>query len=146
MQRLQSWIDSLRASGYRMTEPRLLLITLIANAQRVLNAEQIYELAHAHAPELGRATVYRTLEKLEELDLIQRVHDTHGCHAFAPVQSGQQEILIFCQLCGRLDYLAETVLQPIVTSIQTESGWRMQDYHLQFSGICNECVEMKANG
>lgn len=143
--RFDSWLQSLRASGYRLTEPRLLLIDLIASAQRVLSAEQLYELAQSHSAELGKATVYRTLEKLEELGLIQRVHDAHGCHTFAPVQVGQPQILIFCQLCGRLDYLAKTSFQQMLAAIQTESGWQVQEHRLQFSGICGECSELKAN-
>lgn len=144
--RFAYWLQRLRASGYRLTEPRLLLITLLINAQRILNAEQLYELAQPYSTEVGKATVYRTLEKLAELNLIQRVHDAHGCHAFAPVQTGHQQILIFCQLCGRLDYLPEMALQQIVTPIQAESGWVIKDQHLQFSGICRDCVESKADG
>ena len=68
--RTANWLDCLRSSGYRLTEPRQAVIDILANSQRALNATEIFDLARENYPSLGLVSVYRTLEKLEELSLI----------------------------------------------------------------------------
>ena len=74
----QSWLATLQRAGYRLTAPRRALVTLLAGSDRVLTAQQLLERAQQEYPELGMATVYRTLEVLEELGLVWRVHDKNG--------------------------------------------------------------------
>ncbi len=50
---------------------------------------------------MGLVTVYRTVEKLEELGLVQRVHQPSGCQSFIAAAVGHQHLLI-CQSCGKV--------------------------------------------
>jgi hypothetical protein len=60
---------------------------------------EVYDMARKKYRALGLVTVYRTLEKLEELHLIQRVHQPMGCQAFISAGHGHQHLLL-CQNCG----------------------------------------------
>jgi hypothetical protein len=64
------------------------VVDVIANSQRALSPLEVFDLARPQHAGLGLVTVYRTLEKLEELGLIQRVHQPQGCQAFIAAFTG----------------------------------------------------------
>ncbi|MGW8250194.1 MAG: transcriptional repressor [Anaerolineales bacterium] len=76
------WMRRLQANGYRLTEPRRAVVAAISQSQHLLSPFDVFERARQSYPKLGLVTVYRTLEKLEELELVQRVHQPEGCQAF----------------------------------------------------------------
>ncbi len=88
----QKWQNLLRENGYRLTDARRAVIDVIANTDRVLKPIEVYEIAKEAYPRLGLVTVYRTLEKLEELDLILRVHQEADCQAFVPAWEGHKHL------------------------------------------------------
>jgi Fur family ferric uptake transcriptional regulator len=139
-EREENWLDCLKASGYRLTSPRRAVVETLANSQRALNAAEIYDLAREQYPSLGLVSVYRTLEKLEELELIQRVHHPDGCQAFIAGFTGHQHLLI-CQSCGRTQFFEGDDLQPLFERVAQQSGYLISDHWLQLFGLCSECQE-----
>jgi len=99
------WLNCLQANGYRLTAPRRVVVETLASSQRILSPLDVYESARERYPGLGLVTVYRTIEKLEELGLLQRVHQTSGCHGFISAFSGHQHLLI-CQECGLVEFFS----------------------------------------
>ena len=77
----------------------------MAKNHRALSPVDVYDLSRAIYPKLGLVTVYRTLEKLEGIGLIQRVHQVGGCNGYIAAPSGHQHLLI-CQSCGRAEYFS----------------------------------------
>ena len=71
---VETWLNTLHENGYRLTEARKAVVEIVAESLRALTPLEVFDLAHAAYPALGLVSVYRTLEKLEELHLIQRVH------------------------------------------------------------------------
>ncbi len=67
---LETWYSRLQASGYRLTSPRRILVEIISSASRLMSAVELFDLGRKEYPALGLVTVYRTLDKLEELELI----------------------------------------------------------------------------
>src|SRR5262245_44061447 len=88
----QLWLDRLEASGYRLTEPRIAVVKVVAITRRALQPVEVYDLARQHHPKLGLVTVYRTLEKLEELGLLARVHQIDGCNGYIAAPNGHQHL------------------------------------------------------
>ncbi|MGA7605419.1 MAG: transcriptional repressor, partial [Anaerolineales bacterium] len=68
-----NWLTQLQDNGYRLTGARRAVVEIVAASQRALTPVEVYDAARDQYPALGLVTVYRTLEKLEELGLIQRV-------------------------------------------------------------------------
>ena len=134
----QGWLDCLKASGYRLTSPRRAVVETLASSQRALNATQIFDLAREQYPTLGLVSVYRTLEKLEELDLIQRVHHPGGCQAFIAGFTGHQHLLI-CHHCGKTEFFEGDDLELLFTRVAQESGYQIQEHWLQLFGLCGDC-------
>ena len=137
---IQNWLDCLQENGYRLTTPRQAVVEIIASSQRVLSPFEVFELARTRCPRLGLVTVYRTVEKLEELGLIQRVHQPSGCHSFIATAPGHQHPLI-CQSCGHVQFINGEKLDWLTEGLGIEYGYRIQDHWLQVFGICEECLQ-----
>ena len=137
-QRKEEWLDCLKGSGYRLTSPRRAVVDALANSERALNAAEIFDIARDQYPSLGLVSVYRTLEKLEELELIQRVHHPDGCQAFIAGFSGHQHLLI-CQNCGRTQFFEGDDLDMLIERVARKSGYQIKEHWLQLFGFCAEC-------
>jgi len=132
------WLSQLHANGYRLTAPRRIVIDIVAQSQRVLSPAEVHRLARKRYPAIGLVTVYRTLEKLEELSLIQRVHQPGGCHAFIAAAEGHQHLLI-CQQCGLAEYFSGDNLDPLMANIGRDTGYIIKEHWLQFFVLCEDC-------
>jgi Fe2+ or Zn2+ uptake regulation protein len=134
----QSWLDNLQKSGYRLTGPRRALVEIIARSERALSAMDIFDLGRREISGLGLVTVYRTLEKLEALGLIQRVHHPEGCHRYLRASHGHEHLLM-CTACGRVEFFSGDDLAPLCSSLSERTGFQIQDHWLQLSGLCDLC-------
>lgn len=133
------WLKQLQSSGYRLTQARRAVVETIACAQVALSPLEVYERAKEPCPGLGLVTVYRTLEKLEKLGLIQRVHQPDGCNAYLPGAVGHQHLII-CELCGRAEYFEGENLEAFFAKVADEHGFAIHDHWLQLFGYCSDCA------
>ncbi len=138
--RTTEWLNLLQSNGYRLTKPRRAVVGTIAESLYVLSPFDVFERARREYPRLGLVTVYRTIEKLEELELVQRVHQPSGCQAFIAASSGHQHLLI-CQACGRVEYFSgdSGLIEPLMHQVGRESGYQIGDHWLQLFGECQGC-------
>ncbi len=143
---VSDWLARLHEAGYRLTAPRRVVVEIIANSRYVMEPQAVYLLARQRAPRIGLATVYRTLEKLEDLGLIQRIHRPDGCQAFIATVEGHQHPLI-CRRCGRVEYFSgdAAIVTRLSQHVAEESGYTIQEHWLQFFGLCSECRREEAN-
>jgi Fe2+ or Zn2+ uptake regulation protein len=88
--------------------------------------------------------VYRTLEKLEELKLIQRVHLPQKCQAYIAAFDGHQHLII-CQECGLVEFFQGDNLESLVSRVEMESGYEVKEHWLQLFGLCADCQSNKLN-
>jgi len=137
-----SWLDRLQENGYRLTAPRQAVIDVVSRSQFVLNPLEVFEQARQSYPKLGLVTVYRTIEKLEEVGLLQRVHQPSGCQGFVAAFHGHQHLLI-CQGCGRIEIFSGDVelVNTLVKTVEKDSGYHVDDHWLQLFGMCSECQD-----
>ncbi|HUV28198.1 MAG TPA: Fur family transcriptional regulator [Anaerolineales bacterium] len=132
------WLDSLQASGCRLTTPRRVIVNIIGNSKRALEAVEIFDLSRDEHPHLGLVTVYRTLDKLEQLRLVQRVHQPNGCHLYLRAPQGHEHILL-CKSCRRTDYFSGDDLSQLIEETSRNSGYEIEEHWLQFMGLCASC-------
>jgi Fur family ferric uptake transcriptional regulator len=136
--RANDWLRRLQASGYRLTGPRVVIVDILASSDRALNPLEIYNLARQRHPTVGLVSVYRTLEKLEGLGLVQRVHQPDKCQAYIAAFEGHQHLLV-CKDCGLVEFFQGDDLGALVSRVEQESGYQVQDHWLQFFGLCESC-------
>ena len=87
MSELENHIDrinqQLKAKGYKLTHQRAMTLrVLLENEQDHLSAEDVYMLVKKSYPEIGLATVYRTLELLTELHIVEKMNFGDGVARF----------------------------------------------------------------
>ncbi len=141
----QSWLNELQQSGYRLTNSRQTVVEVMADSDRALSPMELYDLARVRHKGLGLVTVYRTLEKLEEMGLIQRVHQPQGCQAFIAAFQGHQH-MILCSGCGRVQFFDGDNLDALIQAVNRETGYQVQEHWLQMFGLCGHCQERKSKG
>jgi Fur family transcriptional regulator, ferric uptake regulator len=132
------WLTQLHENGYRLTEARRAVVKIVQKSTRALTPLQVFDMARRKSKSLGLVTVYRTLEKLEELGLIQRVHQPGGCQAFITAGAGHQHLLI-CRDCGEATLFEGDDLNGLIGSISRNTGYKITEHWLQLFGLCENC-------
>ncbi len=138
----ENWLTELRKQGYRITDARRAVVEIVAQSPRALTPNEVYDLGRELYPKLGLVTVYRTLEKLEELHLVQRVHQEQGCNAYLTHADGHQHLLI-CQNCKKAVYFEGDDLSAFFRSVGEQHGFLVQEHWLQLFGLCEDCQKEK---
>ena len=135
---VENWLTQLQDNGYRLTGARRAVVEIIATSHRALTPVEVYDQARDQYPALGLVTVYRTLEKLEELGLIQRVHQPQGCQAFITAGKGHQHLLL-CSKCGKTILFEGDDLDQFIKSVARRTGYQINEHWLQLFGLCENC-------
>lgn len=132
------WIESLSQSGYRVTAPRRVIVEIMASSPCALGPLEIYDQGRLEYRGLGLVTVYRTLEKLEELGLVQRVHHPQGCHMYLRAAHGHEH-LVLCTACGKAEYFSGDDISKLMSAVATKTGFDIREHWLQLFGLCSGC-------
>ncbi len=132
------WLEQLHDNGCRVTAARRAVVETVKKSTRPLTPIEVYDLARKKYRALGLVTVYRTLEKLEELHLIQRVHQPMGCQAFISAGIGHQHLLL-CQNCGQVAFFEGDDLDALTKAIAKKTGYQINEHWLQMFGLCADC-------
>jgi Fe2+ or Zn2+ uptake regulation protein len=134
----ETWLTQLQENGYRLTEARRAVVEVIQKATRALTPVQVFDSARKKYAALGLVSVYRTLEKLEELHLVQRVHQPQGCQAFIAASHAHEHLLL-CKNCGRVAFFEGDDLSDLITTISQKTGYQIHEHWLQLFGLCQNC-------
>jgi Fur family transcriptional regulator, ferric uptake regulator len=132
------WENALSTSGCRVTRARRVLLSIIAASSRPLTSLDIFEQARSVMPNIGLVTVYRTVEKLEELRLVDRVYHPGQRQTVFRGTPGHQHLLV-CSECGTSAYFDGLDSEEQFTFIGEKHGYKVTGHWLQLSGLCPEC-------
>jgi Fe2+ or Zn2+ uptake regulation protein len=132
------WLAQLQENGYRLTAARRAVVETVQKSTQALTPLEIFDAARKKYRALGLVSVYRTLEKLEELHVIQRVHQPQGCQAFISASSGHEHLLL-CQSCGKVNFFEGDDLDALIKSISKKTGYKVSEHWLQLFGLCANC-------
>jgi len=93
----------------------------------------------AEAGSLEITTVYRNLERLEELGVVRHVHLGHGPGLYAIVGREDREYLV-CDVCDRVELVDPTRLDVVRAAIRDEFGYEARFRHFAIHGVCAQCA------
>lgn len=144
------WIEhaeqELRGAGHRSSLPRSAVLGLIARQECVLTAREIADALRDSGREVGVATVYRTLELLEGLRLVQRL-DVGGASArYEPALPGGEHHHhhLVCDDCGRVTPFEDPKLERAIDDLGSRLDYAVGDHDVILRGSCPECVTAAA--
>ncbi len=133
----QRWDDALRASGYRVTPQRQLVLEAVTKLEHA-TPEEIYAEVKQTAVGVNVSTVYRTLELLEQIGLVTHTHLGHGAHRYH-LAADAHHIHLVCRSCGAIAQLEPAAVASLVTSLDAEYGFEVDVSHLTVFGTCAKC-------
>lgn len=125
-------------AGYRLTEPRRAVAQLIAEHEGHFTAADLVAHARSRHLRLGRATVFRALDVLVELNAIERIDLPSGTHAYVVCEPLHHHHVV-CSRCGRVTDIADEGLRAVVLEVARRTGYRVDEHRLELFGLCPAC-------
>jgi Fur family ferric uptake transcriptional regulator len=126
----------LEEAGYRSGAARREVVDLLAGEHCALTALEI----DRRLDSVGRASVYRTLEQLERLHLVQRVEIGGDAAGYERLDAEQHHHHIVCERCGRLSPFASEALEAAIQSVSEETEFEVAAHDVVLRGACPTCV------
>ena len=134
--------EMLKEEGYKLTTQRQAILNVIVeNQDKHLSPEEIYDIVKLKHPDIGIATVYRTLQLLEKFNIVYRVNFDDGYNRYElnyDSESHHHHHLI-CLKCGKVIEVKLDLLETLENEIEKENGFKIMDHNVKFFGYCSEC-------
>lgn len=132
----------LRHEGLRVTQPRIAVCTVIAERHAEhLTAASIFEAVQASSDsDVDIATVYRTLDVLEEAGAIAHGHIGHGPTVYHLAEDADHQHLV-CSRCGTTVAIPTERMTQMLSGITADTGFVPNAQHFALSGLCATCAE-----
>ncbi len=134
--------EKLRSREYKLTPQRQqILEVLLENKDKHLSAEDVYNLVKQKAPDVGIATVYRTLELFLEFDIIHSVNfgDGRKRYEYGEDNEGHHHHHAICVQCGKIIEINEDLLEELEKQVARDYEFDIMDHELKIYGHCQDC-------
>ncbi len=133
--------DYLKEKGFKLTSQRgSVLDIILENTGKHLSAEEIYDLVKINCPEIGLATVYRTMQVLDELGLVYKNNFDDGRTRYEITQNeDHQHHHLVCRKCGKVIEVEEDLLEQLEHQVEKKYNFSITNHKVKFFGYCNEC-------
>ncbi|MGB5057548.1 MAG: transcriptional repressor [Candidatus Promineifilaceae bacterium] len=130
--------SALSAEGFRLTTSRRAILAALVGCGGHITADELVERVHQQAPNVGRMTVYRTLDLLCQLNLIRPVYQGTGAAHFVLLHHGHHHHLV-CGVCHKVIEFDDCVLAEIEKVVGHRFNFEVQGHLLEFYGLCAAC-------
>jgi Fur family ferric uptake transcriptional regulator len=131
-------LEAMDTAGLRITQPRRALADVIAGQDGHFSAERLFIESRARRLGLTRATIFRTLDVLGGLGLLERVDLPTGEHAFVTCAPTHHHHVV-CSACGRSASVPDCGVATIAADIARHTGYRLDTHRVEIHGICPAC-------
>ncbi len=132
-------VAALETAGYRLTGPRRLVADLISGHDGHFTAAELEAIVHDRRLGISRATLFRALELLIELSLLERIDLPNGEHAYVRCSPAHHHHHVICSRCGRTTDVDDPGLADAVAEISRRTGYRIDSHRLELFGLCGHC-------
>lgn len=127
-------------AGFRSGASRRKVVELLASERCALTALEIDRRLES----VGRATVYRTLDQLESLHLVQRVEIGGDAAGYERIDPEAHHHHLVCESCGRLAPFASEELEEAIAAVSRRSEFAIAAHDVVLRGTCSSCTERRA--
>lgn len=129
---------SLRGEGRRLTLQRRVILQVLEESPEHLAPDAIYQRLNERFPEISRATVYRTLEMLEQSGMLQHTHAGPGGNLYH--LNRQAHLHLLCNACGAIVEADEALADTLRAEIEGRYGFLADPTHFAIGGLCSRCA------
>lgn len=135
--RPEDWQARLRAKGYRLTPQRELVLRAVERLGHA-TPDEVLAAVRQESSAVNISTVYRTLEVLEELDLVRHAHLTDRAPTYHSA-STPAHVHLVCRTCGKVTEVSPDVVEPMTATLEGVYGFATDVGHLTVFGTCADC-------
>jgi Fe2+ or Zn2+ uptake regulation protein len=121
----------------RITTPRREILSALLRAGDHATADDVAALVQERAPDVHLSTVYRTLDSLTELGVVEHVHFAHGAAAYHLAPTDHRHLV--CEVCGSVTDVPAELLQDLVHAVDSRYGFELHANHFGLTGRCAGC-------
>lgn len=135
-----STLSALDRAGYRLTRPRRQVAELIGEREGHFTAAELVDAARDRRLGIGRATIFRALETLSALGIVERLDLPSGEHAYVRCEpQAVHHHHVICASCGRSTEVPGCNLAPLAADVAARTGYRVDTHRIELYGTCPEC-------
>jgi Fur family peroxide stress response transcriptional regulator len=134
-------IEALRSKGYKATPQRIAICRIALNSRAHPSAQQVYDEVKKIHPTVSLATVYKTLEVLGDLDLVQELNFPEGQARFDSYMT--PHINLICLKCGAITDLDDKTIKEITRKVAAATKFKPTGQRMDVYGICEKCSDIK---
>jgi len=135
---------NLKEKGYKLTPQRRAIVNeIIRNEGSHLTTEELYDLVKVECPEIGLATVYRTVQLLEAIGVVCKLDLNDGCNRYELVheEENHQHHHLICTVCNNVIEVKGDLLDTMEQKIEDEYEFKVKNHSLKFYGVCKDCLQ-----
>lgn len=125
----------------RRTIQRSLVLTAVTQLRNHPTAEEVYQYAARHNPNISRGTVYRNLSQLADEGAIRRIPVPNASDRFDFTTDAHYHIV--CRGCGRFEDAPLPYNEAADEQVSRTTGWQCEGHDIIFQGLCPACIEKK---
>ena len=136
-----SLMKELAGRGVRITAQRRLLVGIIQDSPRHLDAATLLEIARKQDSRIDRATVYRTIALLKDRGLIDELDLMHieGEKHYYEAKTNRDHCHMACFQCGAIMEYTSSSFEKLKEDIAKQSGFQIRVVRLEVGGLCRSC-------
>jgi Fur family ferric uptake transcriptional regulator len=142
--RVDRLLGILRRQGGRVTSARRGVISALVDAPGHVTADDLATHVQATYPDVHLSTVYRTLEALERLGVVDHTHLGHGRAVYHLVDEAHQHLV--CEVCATVLEVPDTTFSGLASQLQASYGFTIRPSHFAVLGRCAQCSARGASG
>ena len=140
----ESWTDGalarMRSETGRNGGARRIVVEFLGGQDCCVSAQEIHDAVRAGGARVGIASVYRTLDRLDELGLVQRVDLGDGVSRFERADPrGDHHHHLVCDDCGKVEPFEDPVLEAAIADIAGGRGYDVAAHDVVLRGACGDC-------
>ena len=132
-------INHLKKNGYRVTTSREIICKILEKSgHEHFTADNLFKLARKYSKDIDLATIYRTFELLEELNIIEHSHQAHSPGIYY-LKETITSTHIACDNCGNIEDISNKITNKVNELITKDTGYKIEKNHFVYSGTCKKC-------
>lgn len=138
-----SLAEQLAAAGYKVTQPRLAVLTAITAQPGAFSVQEVEQWLLERNESPGIASIFRTVRLLCDLGMLQRLHGLDDCHRYC-LGSGHTHHLV-CTSCGVIEQFDNCGIQGVIAALEQSTGYRITNHVVELFGVCPQCLAPSAS-
>lgn len=134
-------LATLQGAGYRRGGARTAVVEALSRHGCAVTALELDEELRRDKPAVGRASIYRALEQLEELGLLRRLEVSRGVAGYERIEpSGEHHHHAICRECGRMIPFEDRSLERAIDELSGRMSFEAVEHEVTIRGRCERCA------